>query len=395
MNDPSGGERSAQVSRSLIWILFVLLLSLNLVGIRPGCNPDLLGYIGVAHVLSGFPEGEIHARTYESAGDFCGRDRVGLARGSPYLETIASNPDAFAQQLPFYSVKPVYPLLIAALAQAGINPAAASWAISLAAYVGIAVCVMLWLGANVGLPWAMVAAWSIVSLTFVVDLARLSTPDAISTLTILVALYQLFVRRRPLVGLALLVASVAVRPDNLFWLAAAGVYVAVMQPGRRIHAAVAGLLGVVIYGGIASWSGTHGWRIQFYHQFVGRLAYPAGFESPLGLGDYVWIYLRETHPASLPAFFLLLSLIGLGTAAVRIRLLSTRDPWVDVLTVVATFMVTHWLFYPEEDRLLAAAYVLILMGAVQTVYDLTRLPASASGEPARREARAGATGVVP
>lgn len=360
------GER-----RAALWTLFAALLGLNAAGIRPNCNWDILGYVGSAYVYLGRSPQETHAPTYAAALAFCG-GRGNLRPDSPYQATMAADAVAFAQQLPFYTVKPAYPALIALLARAGVSPARASLIVSIAAYLGIGVVVLLWLERFLPLPNAVVCAWALTALPFVLELGKLSTPDALSTLVVLLALYALFVPGAPRTALALLVGSMLVRPDDVFWLAAVGGHLAIRAGGRpipRSTLAAAAAAGVV-YALETSLSHTYGWRVQFHHQFVARLAYPADFHATLGLRDYAWIYLRETHPANLPAYLLLVALIGIGTWALRRRLDAPSDPWRSLLGVTAAFMTAHWLFYPEEDRLFAAAYLVVLIAAVVTLHEV-------------------------
>jgi hypothetical protein len=360
------------------------LIALNLIPLRPLCNWDVIGYVGVAHAFRGAPSADLHARTYDDVGRFCGVDRPNLQQGGAYQVTVATDPGAFAEQLPFYSVKPVYPAAIALLAESGVNAAAASFFVSIAAYVGIAVTILLWLGGRMPLPWAIGGAWAIAALPFVLDLARLSTPDALSTLVVLVAFCLLFGTNRVMPALTALVGSVAIRPDNLLWLGVVGAYLFTTRPDRRTHVGTAILLGVVLYWGIARWSGTYAWSTWIYHGFVEFLPRPAGFASPLGPLDYLRLYLRESHPANLPRHVLLIVLIGLATTVVRARRWP-GDPWIPVAAVVGGYMALHWLSFPDEDRYLTAAYVVILIAAAQTVYDLTR-PVRGDGAPRAFEA---------
>ena len=50
---------------------------------------------------------------------------------------VANDLKIFADQLPFYTVKPVYPALMSLLYRVGVNPVTASIAISATAYAAI------------------------------------------------------------------------------------------------------------------------------------------------------------------------------------------------------------------------------------------------------------------
>jgi hypothetical protein len=349
------------------WILFACLLVLNLVGTRPYCNWDALAYTATVYAWEGNLPDEVHALAYAEFERVCPSDAAGSR--TAYEEAVAASPTALAEQLPFYTIKPIYPALIWVLNAAGLDPMQAGRIVSVMGYVGVGALVMLWLRSFLRPLGAATLAWLLMSLTFAVDLARLSTPDGLSTAVVLAALYAVFLARRPLLGLALLVGSVAIRPDNLFWLAVVAGYLLLRDPPRRAQAVAAGALGLALYVGLSGWSGAYGWTTQFHHTFVERLIFPATFEPSLGLLDYAWIYLRETHPANQPLFLGLLVLVGGCAAALRLRAGATGDPWTEILFVTAAYMAVRWLFWPEDDRLFAAAYFIIVLTAVRTAFD--------------------------
>lgn len=358
------------------WLLFLGLLVINLVGTRPACNWDIIGYVAAMYALDGNSDEGIHARTYQAVRESCSEQYALLTESNGYRQAIASSAQALAEQLPFYAVKPAYPLLMSVLNNSGMHPVAASVAISKGAYAGVGIVALLWLRTFITPLSAVLGAWLLLSLSFVLDLARLSTPDALSTLVVVAGLYLLFVRSHSATCLTLLALAVAIRPDNLLWLWVVAGYVALKQPRQPKLAAAASAVGLALYIGISAWSGSYGWPVHFYHQFVGRLIQPATFQPTLGLWDYIRIYLRETHPANQPWFLLPIVLVGGWAAVMRSRSAPASDSWLQLLAVTASYMLLRWFIYPEEDRLFVGAYLAILLTAARTAVDLARQPTS-------------------
>src|SRR5262245_33382983 len=109
-------------------------------------NWDLLPYIAIVKSYDLSSPVDIHRETYRLA-----QERLpppvyrALTMGDPpYRPTLASDPDAFRQALPFYRVKPGYTFLLHLLDRAGVDPIAAGIWVSRAAYLAIALVLGWW-----------------------------------------------------------------------------------------------------------------------------------------------------------------------------------------------------------------------------------------------------------
>lgn len=370
--------------RRLATVLVLLaLLAANLRWAEPYYDRDTLGYVGAAYRIAGISPVEAHQRTYARAAEVVPPEQYAwLVEGDDLGQAVATDPAAFAQQLPFYSVKPAYPLLIRALDALGLEPIRASVWISRAAYAAIGIVVLLWLSRFLSPGAALVTAWAIMAVQVVLETGQLSTPDALSAAAVLAALCLVFEARRFGAGLLLLLLSIPIRPDNLLWLLIVAAYVALQDRGARVRAGVAAAAGAAACVGLFAWAGEPGWRVLFHHAFVEPLPYPAAHTPSLGLGGYARVYLRETHPANLPPFAALFALLGAWLLASRLRRFGRADPGAALLAAAGLFAATHWLLYPDEDRLLVAGYVVVLVVLVRTLVEF------AAGRAVRRTRRA-------
>ncbi|HEY8470266.1 MAG TPA: hypothetical protein VIL18_11520 [Longimicrobiales bacterium] len=358
------------------------LLAANLRWAEPYYNWDMLGYVGAAHRLAGASPVEAHRWTFDRAAEVVPPEQYAwLVEGSELGQTVAADPAAFTQQLPFYSVKPAYPLLIRALDALGLEPILASVWISRAAYAAIGLVILLWLWRFLSLGAALATAWAIMAVQVVLETGQLSTPDALSAVVVLSALCLVFEAHRFGTGLFLLLLSIAIRPDNLLWLMIVAGYVALQDRGARARAGVAAAAGVAAFVALFAWAGEPGWRALFHHAFVEPLPYPAAHAPSLGLGGYARVYLRETHPANLPPFVVLFALLGAWLLVSRLRRFGRGDPGVALLAAVGCFAAVHWLLYPDEDRLLVTGYLVVLVMLVRTLAEF------AAGRAIRRTRR--------
>ena len=345
----------------------LVLLTLNVLWAKPDYNWDLLPYVAVSYQFAGDSPARAHERTYVLVRQTLPGEYAQLTEGNSYRSAVARDPAAFNQQLPGYRVKVAYPWMIEQLARFGLDPIRASVLISRLCYLAVGLVLLFWLLSWTGPALAVAAAWVIMSLSFSVDLAQLSTPDALSTLVVLCAFWLIFEKGHSRPALVLLVASVTVRPDNLLWLVAAAVYLAIRHPKQRIFTVLSTVTAVLLVFGLGRWADLPGWSTLFHHAFVERVPYQQDFRPVLSPLGYVRVYLRETHPANLPLFAALFGLIGSSVLYYRIRRFGWGDTLVGFLATAGLFGLMHWLLYPDDDRYFIAAYLMVTLGLLRTL----------------------------
>ena len=116
---------------------------------KPLYNWDMIPYVAIALLDAGQPADTLREKTYDIiknstaaeahefllGGSIYKKDTYN--RGADYRYMVANDSKIFADQLPLYTVKPVYPALMSLLYRVGVNPVRASIAISGAAYAAI------------------------------------------------------------------------------------------------------------------------------------------------------------------------------------------------------------------------------------------------------------------
>src|SRR5450755_2585984 len=129
---------------------FFLLLSAYAV-LQPEYTWDLLGYIGSS--VDSTDARMIHNVAFDAIRPFAAKKDIQV--DNPYRVDIAANPYHFAEQLPFYSIKPLYVALIKGEHRLGMPFPKAAVAISALSNLLLALLLWRWLSAYLGgLPLA-------------------------------------------------------------------------------------------------------------------------------------------------------------------------------------------------------------------------------------------------
>ena len=119
---------------TVVYLCFFLLLS-AWAALQPKHTWDVVGYIGCS-VDSSDPR-DIHRLTYDAIRNVA--SAKGMLADNPYHADLAANPYHFAEQLPFYSIKPIYVLLIKGLRRLGVPFPTAAATVSAPANFALAI----------------------------------------------------------------------------------------------------------------------------------------------------------------------------------------------------------------------------------------------------------------
>ena len=122
---------------------FLIVIAVLLVR-HPQYDWDAFAYVAVALRDAGMLADQIHSATFKIMQDFLPPAYWDLLTGHggvdpEFRQAVATNANAFMAQLPFFSVKPVYPVLMAALYKVGAGMITSAMAIVSAAYFGFGV----------------------------------------------------------------------------------------------------------------------------------------------------------------------------------------------------------------------------------------------------------------
>jgi hypothetical protein len=358
---------------------FLIFIAVLLVRHPRYDNWDAFAYVAVALRDAGMPADQIHGATFKIMQDFLPPAYWDLLTGhgsvdAEFRQAVATNASAFMEQLPFYSVKPVYPALMAASWEAGAGMIASAMAIGSAAYFGFGVLVYVWFR-----RWMQpVIAFAIMALMmlnpYLVAVGRTISPDMLSALAIALTAFVIIEHRRlALVSAAILLLAILIRPENIIY---AGLFLVYMgyRGDIRLSWVVMLLVGVAaIYLIETQASGNYGWKTLFEYTFVNKSVAPAE-EAHHNILFYVEAYLGRIDlilfgsSVELPIF----ALVTFGALCLKSRTPAFwTDPYVHLVLICIVLAFARIAILPQNlGRALLAVYMLLTIAFVQACCDL-------------------------
>ncbi len=276
-----------------LWALLAFAVCLSLASLRayryPEYTTDGFSYMANAVAMKGESIQVIHDSVYREAmagiprpifDHLTGNDPTEPVSQSRSFQERARDAYRFAEFLPCFAIRPIFNELIYVLHyKLGIGLLKASVLIPVVSYWLMGWMILAWIWRYAARPWAALIAILLLLSPPLWDLARSTTPDALSTLILLAAMFLLLEKRRLLPGLILLMASVYVRTDNVLIVLAVLAYLYVAGYGLRAsQAVVLSAVAVASVFVINHFAGDYGARMLYYRSFVG---------TPLAIGELV------------------------------------------------------------------------------------------------------------
>ena len=270
-----------------------------------------------------------------------------LCDPSPWWSAMMSSPQGLLEQLPFYSVKPLY--VAAARLLVRHTPLDAFHALHLVSalcLIPIGIVLLLWT------RQPLAAALLLLTPT-VLFAGRAVTPDALSTALVISGLYLLF-RKRNWWGCALLVVSIYARPDNLVICGLVFLWLVYKREMPLIHGALLSALALVSFHMISWLSGFFGWTAIFLNS-VAAVGFPAQHVFHLTLHDYakgLFLGIRSFCSSSEIAIWIFVGILA-------VKRLGTGNRSVQLLSMVAASTAIRFLIFPfPQDRFFLPAYLI-------------------------------------
>ena len=360
------------------WLLLAFAVCLTLASWRayryPEYSTDGFSYMGNAVAMSGAGIQVIHDSVYREA-------RAGMPR--PEFDHLTGNDPSepasernsfhqravdayrFAEFLPCFAIRPVFNELVYVLHfKLGVGLLKATVLLAVVSYWLLGWVVLAWTARYTAVPWAAPITILLLLSPPVWDLARSTTPDALSTLVVLLAIYLLFERQKLLPGMILLLASVYVRTDNLFLVVPVLAFLYVTGSGlKATHAVALSALAFVSVLVINHFAGDYGAKVLYYRSFV---------EPPIAVGEIVPRFGIHEYLTALKAGiggalhgpyipFLLMGIVGLLRRASRAV--------VGLIAVTVVYTAAHLIIFPNpEPRFFGAFFAAMGIALASTLF---------------------------
>jgi hypothetical protein len=327
-------------------LLFAYLVFIGLVAFyafrKPSCNWDMLPYMAL--VLG--PAS--HDSVYNLARARLTPENYALLTdgGLPYRREMAASASSFTQQMPFYSVKPLYTGLVYAGYHLGVPLMSATVLPSILAYIGIGILLLVW--TRKYLPGAELFCVLVMVTGPMWEMARTSSPDGLSALLMLGGLFFLVESGPTLAAFALFLLAVFARIDNVL---PAVALLALTVPVKRF-AWMAACLGLA-YLVVALTGLPYGWSILYYPSFAKSLNLDYAYHASFHFRDYV--ALAKSHLMTGLFYSYLFLFLALGC------LVSRGFDRRLVLTLLGVIVVRFALQPIIADRLYIPYYLCVLV----------------------------------
>lgn len=384
--DSEPRPRSAR-SAALAWLAMLAVVAW-IVGYalyRPGTDTDVIFYAATVHQWEGLDPAAIHTAAYEDVQKLlppATYDR--MIAENDYMQTVTADPQALVEQIPFYSVKVLYPAMLLVLSHIGIPLGFASVLISALSYGLLAVLLFVWLRRYLS-PWSAWLATSLLVLSppFAV-LAATESPDALGLLLATFGLFVILELRRPNLGMAILIATVLARPNAVIAAVAVAGALALLSPSNPVHLslrrAIAWATGAVaVAAALSVWSHNYGLGTLFYFAVVAYLPYPAAGAPALPLHELLRLYVYKiaTLTSTPIPLFVLLGVLGIRARITSVLAIRT-DAYCMVVVAMFGAIALGWLTYPNEpERILAPGFLacaVVMAVSIRSWWTSTTLP---------------------
>jgi hypothetical protein len=341
------------------WICLVATAGLVLlIGlIKPIYNWDVIGYVAAAYHADGLNGAALTTHTYGDLMSAVGAAKFDtLVRDDPnakaapgfkfletagYKRTVFQDPKALEQHVPLYAIRIAYVQLMRALKVAGLGYVQSSYAIgAVCAAAGVVLASeMLVMAGGVTLLTSL-ALPAIVLGMGVVELARLSTPDAMANAMALLLLL-LLLKSSPW-SLVVAVLLPLARTDFVLLSGLAAAYE--FFRGRRRAAAVALAASLVVYVLANRLVGGYGWLTIFNFTLIRLDPYPAALVPSHAPMDYIRPYgVMVADLAKNPHVLIYAAAIAM---LYRRRETLRTAGFAPLTIVVLAFVVLHLLLFP-------------------------------------------------
>jgi hypothetical protein len=201
---------------ALFFILFSIMIFFSSI-YKPDYSWDMIGYIGAAKSFENQDIAATHTFTYDQIEKRVpGNIFWDMTHGdNMYREAVYSDPTAFSEQLPYYKIRVIYTELLYLLHKSGIDMITASHLIS-GLSVSVAMMILYFLAISYIKKPMIYLIPPLAIVLGIIDLARLSTPDSLIFLVIILSAY-FYLKNKNIALFILQVIMIGIRTDLILF----------------------------------------------------------------------------------------------------------------------------------------------------------------------------------
>lgn len=365
---------SASVLNVLVFILYVLCILPACIFAfkKPQYNWDMLPYMAIVIKMDHSNINNIHAITYQTA-----KANIPIAAyrsltdsSNAYRKEMFQNPVSFYEQLPFYTIKPLYTGFVYILYKCGLALTQATVLPSIIGYLLSSLLLFFWIKKYLKLPIAFILSIVTAYSIFMIGTAQTSSPDFISAFLLFASFY--FIVEKPMIlpVCILFLLSIITRADNILlcivvisFLAFSGKWVRSIS--LKYYLIILACLLCCYYGVVASVS-SYGWNRSFYPTFFGHLHLDHSYSTTFSLKEYIALLYSKAIIGVISShltIFLLLEIFLLKDVTITTLKKLSFNQLFSALLVGIIFI--RFILFPDiSDRFYIAFYLFIIIAFV-------------------------------
>lgn len=337
----------------------LLFLMVAFALLKPSNNWDSIPYTGCLLELKGTPQEALRAQTYAEVGDLTTPELYQLMVSSDlYRQTVATDSEAFHEQLHLYRNRALYIAAASVLHRMGVHPVRSlylvSWMGGLAAFCLLS---LVFLTNQRPFTWFvfLVGAIAIGAATVL----RLATPDALAALGWAIVTWCYFKKRAAVLIVAPFLPLL--RPDLIIASLLFSCVVALTERGF-LRSLASAAVSILVFVTLQSVTGAADWPTYFHVTFIERLAYPESTQITMSASNYLktlWSGLRalEYRPHMLISVFLFLLNVKQSGRGFKLG----HQP---LTTLSICFILIHYALFPVGDLRFYLGPNIILIGSL-------------------------------
>ncbi|WP_284320189.1 hypothetical protein [Dyella acidisoli] len=346
--------------RELILTVIVALIVLVFGLKKPSYNWDMIGYVAVALSAEGYYGADLNKATYDSVRSEVSASTFDqLTQSDDYRKTVFRDPSSLAQHVPIYGNRFLYNKLIWIVHAIGLDYPRSTYVVS-AVFAALSVVLLAFVAHEILAPVTSVPL--VVAFSGFIDLARLSTPDAMACFFSLLMIYAL-IRRSTLVFIAAAIMPL-IRPDFLLLSSLVAGHTFIF--GQRRYALASVAAACMLYWWVMRMNGSYGWLTLYNTSLIHKTAYPATLVPSRAIGDYLRPFASLADDFTMRSHFVIYGfaiwfLTRDGAKALHLdsRLLSA------VFIIPMAFVAIHLLLFPAMTyRFFVFAASLVAIGLI-------------------------------
>lgn len=361
------------IIQTSFWVL--LFLGIIYAGLRPNYNWDMVAYMGCVVKINTSDSEALHKKTYEILRQELGDERTDwMSSGNNYRETMESDHKAFSENLPFYTIRVVYLAIVSFFFKLGIPLSFATVLPSLISVFLIILIIYRVLNKELNNTFvASIVSIIILFLPQVISLARLSTPDALSTFLLLLITVMYVYNSNWFLIFLIMSLSIMTRTDNIIWCGLLLFFETFFPSDKKNKWLVisfgVGLL--LIYFGLNVVHKNGGWEILFYHSFIQIQNFPLSLTPALTFKDYVITMVMRT-PDYIP-WLLLIIFAGYCLRRISVKELLLLKGGKIIFACILSFLIKYVLFPSFDTRFYFVFVILLFLTAIMEWKKFTKL----------------------